>query len=177
MESPTTPPPKLFLFTDGSVNTKSKVGFGAYLAISEDDLDGDIQAEHVVLKQFPATSSTKLEIETLLWAIESVKEKAPALIIYTDSQNIVQLPERRERLEKNLFRSKKGKLLNNHELYKAFFAAIDSTPCTILKIKGHKSYKDHQRLDRLFSHVDRASRNATRDLANKTSKSEGLLFE
>jgi len=59
----------LMLFTDGSVNTKLKIGYGAYLIVTEDELSTESLKTQVNIKRFENTSSTKLELETLLWAL------------------------------------------------------------------------------------------------------------
>lgn len=61
----------------------------------------------VKLKRFKNTSSTKLELQTLLWALHEIDSAADKIIIYTDSQNTISLLERRERFEKNNYASKK----------------------------------------------------------------------
>ena len=148
---------KLMLFTDGSVNTKLRVGYGAYLALSEGQ---DPQTGHIKLKQFIDTSSTKLELQTLLWALSEIS--ATEVISYTDSQNIVRLNSRRKRLEGNHYYAKNGKLLNNHELYKQFYQLTDNFNITFTQIRGHTPSNRKSHLDRIFSLVDRASRNALR---------------
>ena len=148
---------KLMLFTDGSVNTKLRVGYGAYLTLSEGQ---DQQTGHIRLKQFVDTSSTKLELQTLLWALSEIS--APEVISYTDSQNIVGLNSRRKRIEENNYYAKNGTLLNNHELYKQFYQLTDNVNITFTQIKGHTPSKRKDHLDRIFSLVDRASRNALR---------------
>ena len=59
--------PHLQLYTDGSVNTQLKVGYGAYLLVSELTMSTDTLKEQVKIKRFEQTSSTKLELQTLLW--------------------------------------------------------------------------------------------------------------
>jgi len=55
--------------------------------------------------RFEQTSSTKLELQTLLWALGETITLANGddmtLTVYTDSQNIIGLPRRRARLEQN----------------------------------------------------------------------------
>jgi ribonuclease HI len=101
---------KLMLFTDGSVNTKLRVGYGAYLAFPE------LADHHITLKRFEDTSSSKLELQTLLWALSEIS--APEVISYTDSQNIAGLNLRRKKLEENDYYARNGRRLKNHELYK-----------------------------------------------------------
>ncbi len=148
---------KLLLFTDGSVNTKLRVGYGAYLTLSEGQ---DPRNAHIKLKQFVDTSSTKLELQTLLWALSEIS--ASEVISYTDSQNIVGLNSRRKRMEENHYYAKNGKLLNNHELYKQFYQLTDNFNITFTQIRGHTPSNRKSHLDRIFSLVDRASRNALR---------------
>jgi ribonuclease HI len=153
---------ELLLFTDGSVNTRSGVGYGAYLAVEDRDLPMEAHRNNVKLKRFESTSSTKLELQTLLWALSELQAPGRRVIVHTDSQNITGLQRRRGRLEKNDFRSKGGKRLNNYELYQEFYRVIDSLDCEIIQVRGHRPSKDKDALDNLFTLVDRASRNALR---------------
>ena len=153
---------ELMLLTDGSVNTQSKVGYGAYLAVSERGLSLDSLRECVKVKRFEHTSSTKLELQTLLWALKDIQTLESKVTVYTDSQNIMGLPVRRERFEQNSYRSKKGRLLNNYELYQEFYRMTDQLKCRFVKVRGHQVSSQKDDIDRLFTLVDRASRNALR---------------
>lgn len=157
---------KLFLFTDGSVNTKSEIGYGAYLLVPENELFSDGLNLKVKLKRFEKTSSTKLEIQTVLWALSEVGDFERKIILYTDSQNILGLPGRRERLEKNNFYSKQNRRITNWELYQEFYLLIDELNIEIKKVTGHKKTSSKDNIDRLFTIVDRASRNALRNSRN-----------
>ena len=150
------------LFTDGSVNTQSKVGYGAYLAVSEHGLSLDSLRECMKVRRFEHTSSTKLELQTLLWALKDIQTLESKVTVYTDSQNIMGLPVRRERFEQNSYRSKKGRLLNNYELYQEFYRMTDQLKCRFVKVRGHQVSSQKDDIDRLFTLVDRASRNALR---------------
>lgn len=154
---------KLFLFTDGSVNTKSNIGYGAFLAIPADMKFAEVRHTDIKLKRFEETSSTKLEIQTMLWALNKVRKQNTNLTVYTDSQNIIGLQRRRNRLEKNNFFSKSGRRINNFELYQQFYQLIDELNCEFIKIKGHKKSGEKNQLEQLFTLVDRASRNAVRN--------------
>ena len=150
----------LMLFTDGSAHPTSGIGYGAYLAVTDESADREV---HV--KRFKDTSSSQLEIETLLWALRATQPQTVTL--YTDSQNIIGLPDRRERLENQGYRSKSGALLNHAELYQEFFALTDQINYTLVKVKGHRRSHQKTPIDQLFTLVDRASRLALRaELAN-----------
>jgi len=91
---------EFYIFTDGSVNTKTKVGYGATLLLQTNDLGS---VKHVPqIHRFENTSSTKLEIECLLWILEGILIQYPntelKLQIYSDSQNIIGLPKRKQSL-------------------------------------------------------------------------------
>ncbi len=150
------------LFTDGSVNTRSHIGFGAYLVVAEDELSSDVLKARVEVKRFEQTSSTKLELQTLLWALSDTQVCGRKVSVYTDSQNIIRLEGRRARLEENDYRSKNNKRLNNYELYRDFFKITDELDCEFVKVCGHRVSKQKDDIDRLFTLVDRASRNALR---------------
>ena len=150
------------LLTDGSVNTQSNIGYGAYLALSEYGLPLDSLRARVKVRRFEHTSSTKLELQTLLWALGDIQALGGNVIVYTDSQNIMGLPARRERFEQNNYRSKKNRRLNNYELYQEFYRMTDQLNCKFVKVRGHQVSNQKDEIDRLFSLVDRASRNALR---------------
>ena len=153
---------QLFLFTDGSVNTKTKIGWGAFLAISTIELEIEELKQRVKLKRFEDTSSSKLEIQTLNWALSEFLQFKGKITVYTDSQTIVGLALRRSHLRKNDYHSKSGRQINNHELYREFFVLTDLINCEFIKIKGHKQSGTKDKHDRIFTLVDRAARNAVR---------------
>jgi ribonuclease HI len=151
------------LFTDGSVNTKSDIGYGAYLLVSENELFSVGLMPEVRVKRFENTSSTKLEIQTILWALSEIGKIERKLILYTDSQNILGLAGRRERLEKNDFYSKQSRRITNWELYQDFYRFTDELNIEIRKVSGHKRTSTKDNIDWLFTTVDKASRNALRE--------------
>ncbi len=152
----------LMLFTDGSVNTKLNFGYGAFLAITDYETSVSNPEQFVKVKRFEQTSSTKLELQTLLWALSEILDFKGRIAIYTDSQNILGLAGRRERLEKNDFYSKQNRRIANWELYRAFYRLTDELNIEIKKVSGHKRTGTKDNIDRLFTIVDRASRNALR---------------
>jgi len=153
---------ELMLFVDGSVNPQSNIGYGAYLAVSERGLAPEALRTRVKVRRFEHTSSTKLELQTLLWALGDIQATGLRVIVYTDSQNILGLQERRGRLEQNDYRSKNNKRLKHYKLYQAFYSMIDQLDCELVKVRGHQVADQKDDMDRLFTLVDRASRKALR---------------
>lgn len=152
------------LFIDASVNNQTKTGYGAYLVVKNESFNLNLEElkSHLRIKRFESTSSTKLELQTLLWAFSEINNSSK-IIVYTDSQNIEGLLGRRFGLEKNNFLNKKNQLLKNSDLYKEFYKMVEVLNCTIVKVKGHKSSKNKDLIDKYFSIVDKASRKAARD--------------
>lgn len=156
----------MLIFTDASVDTKTCTGFGAYLVVEDMTLPDADLTEKVKLKKFENTSSTKLELQTLLWALDDVlllsTEKSMSVTVYSDSQNIVGLPARRSGLEQREYYSSNQKRLNNAEFYQQFFNVMDQLNCHIIKVDGHKPRHLKNDVDRIFGLVDKASRLALR---------------
>lgn len=164
---------KILLFTDSSVNPQTKVGFGACLIIDESEFStlslNEIQKK-LTLKKFEGTSSTKLELQTLLWALSEIKknykesEIINSLILHTDSQCIERLLQRRKKLETNQFVSAgKNKELNNSSLYKDFYSLSDHLKFEVIKVKGHSKTSSKDQIHLVFSIVDKASRRELRE--------------
>lgn len=151
------------LFTDGSVNPQLKVGYGAYLLVKDGLQSTDAIENSVKTMRFEQTSSTKLELETLLWALNEIGLCKSKIIIYTDCQNILTLEKRREGFERNGYLTKKNKPIANQRLYQMFYKCMDAIEYEFVKLKGHKLSHKKDDIDRLFTLVDRASRNALRE--------------
>ena len=154
---------KIKLFTDSSVNPQEKIGFGSFLILEEKKISFEDMKKDIKIKRFENTSSTKLELQTFLWALDEINDKNIIIEVYTDCQNIIGLQDRREKLEKNNFYSSSGKLMNNHQLYKDFFEKTDELNLTFIKVKGHKKNSLKDEIDTIFNLVDKASRSALRE--------------
>ena len=156
----------LHIFIDGSVNNQLKIGYGAYLAVFELDTAIESLKDTVKVRRFEQTSSTKLEMQTLLWALSETialdSGSDMVLTVYTDSQNIIGLPGRCARLEASDYFSSKNKKLYNYELYQEFYRLSSSLTCEFVKVIGHKPSGNKDEIDKLFGLVDQASRRALR---------------
>jgi len=73
----------IFLFVDGSVHPQRGIGFGGYLLLNESELSSSTLERKVKTKKFENTSSTKLELETLLWALDDTNLKNFKIVVYT----------------------------------------------------------------------------------------------
>lgn len=161
------------LFTDASLDPRLHLGIGGYLLVSASYLSalpGEIEKsyvlEHLMLKRFEDTSSTRLEIRTVLWAVqdcrERLKDQEPyTLRIYTDSQCISGLSKRRGKLEANAFLSgKTNRPLKNAELYQEFFKLSDDPGFEVVKVAGHTRAHSRDTIEQIFSLIDKGVRRA-----------------
>lgn len=155
----------ILLFTDGSVNTKNKIGVGAYAWVEAEEIS-TLSSIEVKTQQFHNTSSTKLELEILLYALNKVKSQH--IIVYTDSQNLVGLPTRKKKLEASNFISKTGKTHQFKELYIQLFKELDNKRIEIIKVKGHSKKSEKTDIELIFSKVDKAARKGLRQLSGKS---------
>jgi ribonuclease HI len=130
--------------------------------VPEGGISVDSLRTRVKVRRFEHTSSTKLELQTLLWALSEIQALGNRLIVYTDSQNIMGLPGRRDRLEQRDYRSKKNRRLSNYKLYQEFYRMIDQLDCEFVKVRGHQVSTQKDDIDMLFTLVDKASRHAQR---------------
>lgn len=155
---------KFFLFTDGSANPQTNVGYGAYLLLNENQMDFSISMDDVKTKKFENTNSSRLELETILWALNEFNLNDCKLTIYTDCQNTISLKARRWHFEENDYMSRTNKRIKNYELYREFFKVTDNLDCEFVKVKGHKKKEKKDKIDKIFTFVDMASRAALRKL-------------
>lgn len=173
------------LFSDVSSNPQLKCGVGACLLLSASDLDSALQdierediAARIRFKRFTATSSTRLEIQAALWALEQYQGEscgaAPGnLRIYTDSQCLVGLRARRAGLESRQFISRRsGQQLANADLYRAWYAASDLLEFELVKVAGHSRASSQDTVQRIFSLVDQEARRALRTWLAESGKGE-----
>ena len=91
-----------------------------------------------------------MELTAVIKAIEFVEKKYNDIIlhIFTDSQYVHRIPERKEKLKRNLFLTKKGFPIQNSDLVKTLIFQIESHSITFIKVKAHQKsekigLKDH----------------------------------
>ncbi len=155
------------LFTDVSLDPKLKMGVGAYFFTGISFLNTSVQliervevAGQLIKRRFMDTSSTKLEVQTVIWALENCRSILSSsenkLYVYTDSQCVTGLPERRSGLEGNKFLSKRtNHPLKNASLYRQFYQLYDELDFEVIKVAGHLPFSSQDTVHRIFSYVDR----------------------
>ena len=165
------------IFTDASLHAKLSCGVGAFLVLPAATLDvldmpaGSHSAnffDQLRFQRFAATSSTALELQTALWALESCRKEHTVsevgrLKLYSDSQCIAGLLKRRADLERNAFCAKRSRrLLNNADLYRIYFELYDTQGFDVIKMTGHTCSSSRDTAHSIFSFLDREVRRALR---------------
>jgi len=161
------------LFTDVSLNPQQRLGVGACLLVpatllntAPDAIERAEISARLRFRRFADTSSTRLELQTVLWALEMYRAEfsradAGKLQLYTDSQCVVGLPGRRAKLEaKGYVAGRSGRLLTNATLYRAFYGVHDELGFELIKVAGHSRVGSHSSVQRIFSFVDKEVRRA-----------------
>lgn len=133
------------IYTDGSCHTKFKIGaWAAILFVANDKilLKGEVQQ----------TTHNRMELLAVIKAIAFANEnyKNVSLVIYTDSQYVSRIPERKEKLKNNHFITKDGNPLQNLDLLKTFICQIEAQKIEFIKVKAHQ--KLHA--DSSISHIN-----------------------
>lgn len=123
------------IYTDGSCHTIH--GIGAWAAI--------ILAGHKKIQikgEAQNTTHNRMELLAVIKAISFAVEnyKDAALAIYTDSQYVYRIPERKEKLIKNHFHTKKGTPIQNSDLVQVLISQLESCAVQFIKIKAHQQH-------------------------------------
>lgn len=121
------------IYTDGSCHAQYNIGvWGAILFID---------AEKIIIKgEVPDTTHNRMELLAVIKAIGFSNEKYEhaSIVIYTDSQYAYLIPERKEKLKRNLFVTKKGNPIQNSDLVKILINQIETHSITFIKVKAHQ---------------------------------------
>lgn len=143
------------IYTDGSCNTQSLVGGWAAIILTESD--------KFILKGIEKnTTHNRMEIIAVIKAIEYSTNKFPGtpLKIFTDSQYVVNLSDRKAKLLEAQFITKKGSPLNNKDLLEKLLYLLDTYKITFIKVKAHQKHTGIVNLNR---EADKISRQVMRD--------------
>jgi len=143
------------IYTDGSCHSELKLG--AWAAVI---LDG--KAVIQLLGEEAATTHNAMEIVGVLKAIDYILQHKMAftkLEIITDSQYVVHILARKDKLKQANFLTKKHQPIRNVALVKQLIQRIETLPLTFIKTKAHQKKGDDINYNRV---VDKAARAAVR---------------
>ncbi len=149
----------IIAYTDGSCHTQLKTGAWASIIINNNEklkLNG--------LEQ--NTTHNRMEIQACIETIQYVVEKILSykeIHIFTDSQYVVGLLDRKNKLKEGNFLTKKGESIQNPDLVQKFIFLLENYPIKLLKVKAHQKKSE---LENLNIEVDMMVRRLLRQAIN-----------
>jgi ribonuclease HI len=169
----------IIIFTDAATSQKTETAVGAFLCLDMRLMSEYAEYTHhylaakladvVTYKTYESKKSTWAEIKTAidaLYTIQNDSVRGQKVEIYTDCQSLCDLLGRRkERLLKNNFITRSGKVLKNSDLYKELFSITEKFQITMHKMKGHDTPEHRLTIqEKIFALLDKLSRNKLRSV-------------
>jgi len=148
------------IYTDGSCNPVHKIGGWAAILIFDD--------EEILLKgEELETTHNRMELLSVIKALEYIENQNLTdckIIVYSDSQYVVKLIERKVKLVAADFFTKKGSAIQNKVLVEKIIDYIESLNLHFVKVKAHQKKSDSKNYNR---DVDKISRKIVREYVRK----------
>lgn len=121
------------IYTDGSCHTQLETGAWAAIVLWGHE-------KMVIQGEEHPTTHNRMELLAVINAIDFVVENYPGipLVVYSDSQYVVKIPERKDKLKQNHFITKKGNVLPNADLIQRLITQIEKYLVTFQKVKAHQ---------------------------------------
>ena len=152
---------KIEAYTDGSCHTKLKTGAWATVIVFEND---KIKLHGIEQN----TTHNRMEIKACIESIYYITEKTiffEEIQIYTDSQYVVGLLQRKDKLKNADFLTKKGNSIQNPDLVQEFITLLEKYPIKLLKVKAHQKKNEEENLN---IEVDKMVRKILRQAINNS---------
>jgi ribonuclease HI len=144
------------IYTDGSCNPTQKIGAWAAILFNS--------GEKIILKgTVQHTTHNRMELMAVITAIDFAIEKLKGelIVVFTDSQYVCRITERKDRLKKNSFITKKGSLLHNSDLLQLLIYQIETHSIQFVKVKAHQAAEINNEIN-YNSEVDKIVRQLMR---------------
>jgi len=152
----TVPGKELSVYTDGSCDPVS--GIGGWAAIILED-GGNV----LLSGKETDTNHHRMEITAALCALRHIQSTASGnrpIVLFTDSQYLANLPQRKDKLLAAGMRTRKGDILRNRDLLVQLFALLDTLMIAIVKVPSHEKAGNLWNYNR---EVDKLSRKIVRE--------------
>jgi len=150
----------IHVYTDGSCNTKLKVGAWAAIILYKDTIK---TISHYELE----TTNNRMELLGVIKAFEYIKANyndVNKIELFSDSQYVVRLPKREKKIIENNYLTKKGEFIQNVDLVKKLLLLYHKLNVDLIKVKAHqkKTEEKNYNID-----VDKLSRKIVREYVSK----------
>ena len=151
-------PLSITIFTDGSCHTQLKTGGWAAIIF--------IGADKIILNgSDPNTTHQRMELTAVLESLTYLQHcdlGRRQITIYSDSQYVVDMLDRKERLISSDYKTKKLKPIRNSDLVQALIRFMESFDIQFQKIKSHQR-RPHNAEALVNREVDLLSRQKMRE--------------
>jgi ribonuclease HI len=151
------------IYTDGSCHTKACIGAWAAIVLVGTE-------KHLLNGLVTDTTNNAMELTAVIKAIEYVNDHYTGINnikIISDSQYVVGLIDRREKLVRLDYCSQKGKPLPNAALVKQLLQQALAFDIEFVKIKAHQKVSEHTQYN---VQADTLSRKLVRDAVKDNGK-------
>lgn len=149
------------IYTDGSCHTQLVIGAWGAIVLVDD--------KKVVLSAVETeTTHNRMELLGVIKAVEYLEQNNlthNAIEVYSDSQYVVNLLTRKDRLKQKNFNTKKGTPIQNSDLVQKLIQQIETHDINFTKVKAHQ--KDGDAMNR---EVDILVRNLVRTKVSEHGK-------
>lgn len=147
------------IYTDGSCHTQLKIGAWAAVILIAND-------KKTLTGTANNTTHQRMELMAAIEALSYVQHHFPMVIninLITDSQYVIGLPARMQKLQAANFITKQGKPIQNADLVQQLYKLSESFNIDFIKIQAHLKKKSEADYN---IEVDRLSRQMVRELIN-----------
>jgi len=146
------------LYTDGSCHTLSRVGGWAAILW--------INSEKIILKgTVPESTNNRMELTAVIEALGYLMANHSTIKtvrIYSDSQYVIGIPRRKEKLIASGFSTKRGKPIPNSDLVLRILEQLTFFTVEWIKVQAHQK---NNGLDNYNIEADKLSRRIVREAA------------
>lgn len=154
------------VYTDGAA--RGNPGPGGYGVVL---MSGKYRKE--LSEGFALTTNNRMELLAVIVALEALKQENSNVVIYSDSQYVVDSIEKKWvfKWQKKSFKDKK-----NPDLWRRFLKIYAKHNVRLIWVKGHANIKENERCDQLAVEASKQS-NLPDDVGYITNKNNPSLWD
>lgn len=151
--------PSITIYTDGSCHTQLSIGAWASVILFNDD-------KKILTGTAIDTTHQRMELMAAIEALNYVQSQFPEVAhinLVSDSQYVIGLQARRQKLEAANYNSKQGEPIQNADLVQMLYQLSTNLILTFTKVKAHLKKTG---LDDFNIEVDKLCRKLVREMVN-----------
>ena len=155
-----------YVYTDASFSKAHHLAVMGYVIFNnhlEHEL-ADVSQQSFHLHSMTEDNNIRAEVRGAILALKAC-ETGANVILFSDCQTVVGLPRRQEKLiATNFIGKKKNLIINNADIYQAFYKEFDRIGPEIYWVAGHALKNKKTKIDKNFSYVDKQVRKKLREM-------------